>query len=309
MMSDNGTYRAYAPLTLRPKAIERIGVVNAIIEQYKAQGLSLTLRQVYYQMVARGHIANNSSEYNKLGRLVNEGRLQGLIDWQAIEDRARTLRGIRTYDSPEEAIGEIAAKYREDLWRDQQWRPEVWVEKDALSGVIQGVCNRHRVDFFACKGYVSQSEMWRAGERLAWYVQKGQRPIIFHLGDHDPSGVHMTQDNRDRLTMFAGVPVIVQRLALSMTQIEELNPPPNPAKMSDSRADDYVRMMEANGADDPYVSWELDALDPSYIDALIHDAVERIKDPDALDESLAREVEARSYLEDLAGRGGYDAEA
>jgi hypothetical protein len=297
----SGAYVAYAPLTLREAGIRQVGVVNGIVEEYQAQGLNLTLRQVYYQMVARGHIANNSSEYNKLGRIVNEGRLQGLISWEAIEDRGRALRGLRTYSSPEEAIAGVAEGYRQDLWKEQQWRPEVWVEKDALSGVIAGVCNRHRVDFFACKGYVSQSEMWRAGQRLAGYVNAGQRPIIFHLGDHDPSGVHMTADNRQRLTLFAGVPVMVQRLALNMGQIEELRPPPNPAKMTDSRADDYVRMMEALDAPDPYTSWELDALDPRAIDELIHNAVERIKDPAVWDESLEREVEARRHLYDLAG--------
>lgn len=294
MTEETGHFRAYEPLTLRRSSLDTLGIVNAIVEQYEGAGLSLTLRQLYYQMVARGHIANNDQEYSKLGRLVNQGRLQGLISWSAIEDRTRSLKGLQTFETPESAVERVARSYRRDLWANQEWRPEVWIEKDALSGVIQGVCNRHRVDFFACRGHVSQSEMWRAGQRLADYILKGQRPIIFHLGDHDPSGVHMTQDNRDRLTMFAGVPVMVVRLALNMDQIEELKPVPNPAKLTDTRAQAYVEQYG-------YTSWELDALDPSYIDRLIHENVDRLKDPDIWDRDLLREVHEREYLADLSG--------
>lgn len=293
MIEETGYFRAYEPLTLRQSSLDTLGTVNAIVEQYEGAGLSLTLRQLYYQMVARGHIENNDQEYNKLGRLVNQGRLQGLVSWTAIEDRTRSLRGLQTYETPESAVEGIARSYRRDLWANQEWRPEVWIEKDALSGVIQGVCNRHRVDFFACRGHVSQSEMWRAGQRLASYISKGQRPIIFHLGDHDPSGVHMTQDNRDRLTMFAGVPVMVIRLALNMDQIEELKPVPNPAKLTDTRAQAYVEQYG-------YTSWELDALDPAHIDRLIHENVDRLKDKDLWDRALLREVQEREYLAEIA---------
>lgn len=294
MTEETGYFRAYEPLTLRQSSLDTLGTVNAIVEQYESAGLSLTLRQLYYQMVAKGFIENNQREYDKLGRLVNQGRLQGLVSWSAIEDRTRSLRGLQTFETPESAVERVARSYRRDLWANQEWRPEVWIEKDALSGVIQGVCNRHRVDFFACRGHVSQSEMWRAGQRLADYVQKGQRPIIFHLGDHDPSGVHMTQDNRDRLTMFAGVPVTVVRLALNMDQIEELKPVENPVKMTDTRKDDYIARFGTMS------SWELDALDPAYIDRLIHENVDRLKDPDMWDRDLLREVQEREYLADIA---------
>lgn len=121
---------------------------------------------------------------------------------------------------------------------------------------------------------------------------KGQRPIVFHLGDHDPSGIDMTRDNRDRLEMFAGTPVIVQRLGLNMDQIEQLKPPPNPTKLTDSRAEAYVQRFGQE-------SWELDALDPSYIRSLIGNAVERIRDSEIWDVSLSREVAERDRLQDI----------
>lgn len=294
----SGHYRAYAPVTLRGDALDRIGVINAIIEDFESRGYVLSLRQLYYQLVSRNAIRNREEEYSKLSRLVSAGRIQGLISWTAIVDRGRSLKGLRTFPSPEDAIKSVADTFRMDLWKDQEWRPEVWVEKEALVDVIGTVCNRHRVDFFACKGYTSQSAAWEAGQRLARYIQKGQRPIIFHLGDHDPSGLDMTRDNQERLSQFAGIPIMVQRLALNLDQIDHFEPPPNPAKMSDSRSSGYVEYMALNHR--PPVSWELDALATDVIDGLIHDALEQIKDPEVWEQSLLKEVEGRQYLEELS---------
>lgn len=277
------TYRRYeAEKRLNQETLQLIDRVNDIIEEFN--GYSMSVRQVYYQMVARGFTGgeNSGKMYNRIQGVINTGRMQGLISWDAIEDRGRNLRGLNTFESVDQILKAARNEYRIDLWKDQQWRPEVWIEKDALSGVISGICNRLRVNFFASKGYNSQSEQWRAGRRLAGYVQKGQRPIIFHLGDHDPSGIDMTRDNQERLSLFAGVPIIVQRLALNMSQVEEFNPPPNPAKITDSRSSDYI---ERYGDE----SWELDALSPRYIETLIEQAVLKIRDPDVWNMSLANE--------------------
>lgn len=288
-----GTFLRYIDKRMGDVALVLIQHANLIIQEYAAQGLDLTLRQLYYQFVARGLIANKQSEYNRLGGIISDGRLCGLIPWDKLVDRNRRLMGLQTYTSPAEILKEAAEDYRRDLWAEQSWRPEVWIEKDALSGVVREICNKLRVDFFACKGYNSQSAQWRAGQRFANYIRKGQRPIVFHLGDHDPSGIDMTRDNRDRLSMFAGTPVSVQRLALNMEQVEELQPPPNPTKLSDSRAEGYIERFG-------YESWELDALDPTYIRNLISDAVGMIRDPAIWGTSLAKEVAERDRLKTLA---------
>lgn len=292
MDEDNGHYRAYVPKKFGVAAMEMIRQANIIIHEYEQQNFSLTLRQLYYQFVARDIIPNQQASYKRLGDLISDGRLAGLVSWTAIEDRTRNLMGLNNYNGPASAIREAAADYRIDLWATQSWRPEVWVEKEALAGVIGAICNKLRVNFFAVRGYNSQSEQWRAGRRFAEYVKKGQRPIVFHLGDHDPSGIDMTRDNRERLEMFAGTPVIVQRLALNMAQIEEIKPPPNPAKQTDSRFEDY----RAKYGDE---SWELDALDPRYITNLISGAVERIRDPELWDEALEQEVMDKRALDDI----------
>jgi hypothetical protein len=182
-----------------------ITLANSIIEDYHAQGYDLTLRQVYYQMVARDVIPNTMQSYKRLGGIIDDARLAGLIDWTAIVDRTRNLRSLSHWEDPAEIISSAASSYRIDKWANQSYRPEVWVEKDALVGVIGQVCERWDVPYFSCRGYTSSSEMWAASQRLKRHARKGQTPIIFHLGDHDPSGKDMTRDITSRLELFMGV--------------------------------------------------------------------------------------------------------
>jgi hypothetical protein len=292
-----GHFVAYAPRDFRAEALDTIKTANKIIEEYESKGMPLTIRQLYYQFVARGLIENSDKSYNRLGGLINDGRMAGLVSWTAIEDRGRNLMGLHTYASPSSAVRSLLPDYRIDKWADQPFRPEVWVEKAALEGVIGTICNKLQVDFFACRGYNSQSEQWRAGRRLASYISKGQVPIIFHLGDHDPSGIDMTRDNRDRLSLFAGTPIMVQRLALNMPQIETHRPPPNPAKVNDPRATDYIATYGNE-------SWELDALEPSIIHNLIEDAILRIRDSQKWDAMLKLEAEDKIELESMIEEAG-----
>lgn len=267
----------------KPETMDVVTQANEIIIDYRAQGFSLTLRQLYYQFVARDLIPNTEASYNRLGHIVNKARMSGMMDWSAIEDRTRSLQGNSHWDSPAQVIESARQSYRIDMWENQPKRVEVWIEKEALSGVIAGVCQRLDVDYFACKGYVSQSEQWRAGVRSR---DASQEKIILHLGDHDPSGIDMTRDNQERLTAFSDGNVTVERIALNMDQIEEYGPPPNPAKMTDSRFREY---MYEYGSE----SWELDALEPRVLTKLISDKVANHRD-----EGLWEEKEAQ-YDEDM----------
>jgi len=266
----------------KENTLKTITQANEIITEYKAAGYSLTLRQLYYQFVARGMIENSQRSYKNLGSVVNDGRLAGLIPWDSIEDRTRNLVKQATWDSPAEIITACAEQFTIDKWKDQNNYCEVWIEKEALVGVIEPVCRRWNVPYFACRGYTSQSEQWRAGKRLARQFSKGKDIYILHLGDHDPSGMDMTRDNADRLSMFADERVEVRRLALNMDQVNEFNPPPNPAKFTDSRCEGYVR----NFGDQ---SWELDALQPAFIESLIDENITGLLDMDTWDESVETE--------------------
>lgn len=259
----------------QPASLLLIEQANEIITAYRLQGYLLTLRQLYYQFVARDLIENTMRSYKRLGSVINDARLAGLIDWETIEDRTRNLAKNWTFKSPKEAIAQIRKQYYIDMWDNQEKRVEVWIEKEALVGVIEGVCRELDVPYFACRGYVSQSEQWRAGKRahVNHHVHR-QETVVLHFGDHDPSGIDMTRDNDDRLRMFAGrgAPT-VERIALNMDQVEEYSPPPNPAKVTDSRFEGYL----AEYGDE---CWELDALEPKVIDQLIRTHVDNHRDMD-----------------------------
>lgn len=261
--------RKYKEINFQSKSLGLIELVNSVIAEYDSQGYELTLRQVYYQLVARGYIPNNERSYKNLGNLINDGRLAGLIDWYAIVDRTRNLRGNSHWDEPQSVIESAKHSYMLDRWENQSNYVEVWVEKDALIGIVSQICRKLDVPHFSCRGYTSQSEMWVASQRFIRQDHKESRTII-HLGDHDPSGIDMTRDIQDRLDMF-GADVYVKRVALTMEQIDTFNPPPNPTKLSDARATGYI-------AEYGHECWELDALEPKIITALIKDEVTALAD-------------------------------
>lgn len=251
---------------------------DAIATDYAGQGYNLTLRQLFYRFVAQALIANTQRSYKRLGEIVNRGRLAGFLDWRHIEDRTRELRTIDSWDTPQEIMRGARDGYTEDIWSDQETRVEVWVEKDALIDVVARAALEWDVPHFSCRGYVSQSEMWRAAGRMLDRGIAAQSTIVLHLGDHDPSGIDMTRDIADRLNLlsFGAGAVEVRRIALNMDQIELYDPPPNPTKTTDSRSDDYI----ARYGDD---SWELDALEPSVLTELIEEEIGGIVDMDLLD--------------------------
>lgn len=270
-----------------------IGKASEIIAEYQAQGFILTLRQVYYQFVSRDLILNTMKSYKRLGGIINSARLAGLIDWAAIEDRTRNVESLAHWTTPCEIVSDCAEQFRLDKWARQPCRPEVWIEKEALAGVVEGVCQELDISYLSCRGYTSQSEMWSSAMRLKAMIEAGQTPIILHLGDHDPSGLDMTRDITDRLAMFMGG-VKVIRLALNMDQIERFRPPPNPAKVKDSRFHAY---QEQFGSE----SWELDALEPSVLVKLIRDAVLAVRDESLWAEAVREEEHHRATLADVAG--------
>jgi hypothetical protein len=285
-------FLTYEPKRFRASTLEVIDTAVEIISEYSAQGFDLTLRQLYYQFVARGLLANDNKEYKRLGGYISDARMAGLVDWSSIVDRTRTLRRNSHWSSPGEIVETCAYSFQYDKWKPQPYRPEVWIEKDALVGVLESVCSGLDVSYFSCRGYSSQSAMWRAARRLVSYETNGQMTVVFHLGDHDPSGIDMTRDIRARLRTF-GANTRVERLALNMGQVEEHGPPPNPAKMSDTRAADYIRDYGTE-------SWELDALDPRTISDLIRKAVIRERDGQLWNEETERESAARQQLREVS---------
>ena len=281
--------------TFHKASLVRINEVNAIINDYQQQGFTLTLRQLYYQLVSRDLIPNKQNEYAKLSALVTAARRAGLIDWSAIEDRTRYLRTIKTYSGPAAAIRSAADEYCIDLWKGQPYYIEVWVEKDALVDIVAQACNRYRVPYFSCRGFMSDSETYKAGRRMREIYDSGKDIIFLHLGDHDPSGLEMSRDILRRVEMFGDLSnkIDFQRIALNMNQIEDLQPPPNPAKETDSRAKAYIEEFGP-------ISWELDALEPAYLMQLIQANIEQYIDVEKFNQRVRQEREETTLIYEQA---------
>lgn len=282
--------QAYRRINFRQKSLDLISLVNSVIDEYQNQGFDLTLRQVYYQLVARDYIPNNERSYKNIGNLISDGRLAGLIDWYAIIDRTRYLRSNSHWDTPVDVIKSAKYSYMLDKWERQPNYVEVWVEKDALIGIVAKICNKLDVPYFSCRGYTSQSEMWGASQRFINQDYRDSRTII-HLGDHDPSGIDMTRDIQERLNLF-GADVYVKRVALTMEQIKLYNPPPNPTKLTDARSTGYISKFG-------YECWELDALEPKVITDLIEKEVLLLEDIDLFEEVCKKERDDKDKIQKI----------
>lgn len=256
----------YKHIDFRVEKRRTISRANQIIEKYAELGYTMTVRQLYYQLVTSGFIQNNQKSYKALVALINDARLAGLVDWEAIVDRTRRLMALQHMSTLEEVLGDSKEKIKFDLWKRQPKRVEVWVEKEALFDVMNNAAIAVDIPFLCCRGYTSQSIMWRTAQRMMHYMNAGKDIIILHLGDHDPSGKDMTRDLDERLSLFLGEDFHVERIALNLDQITSRKLPPNPTKFSDSRSERYVD--EFGDA-----SWELDALAPDEIHQIVVDAV------------------------------------
>lgn len=325
----------YEAVNLRPETRAIIEIADGLALQYQSAGYDLTLRQLYYRFIAKDlfpeswidreynekngldpETKNTVKNYKRLGEIVQKGRRAGLIDWSVIVDRTRNLERVAAWTSAEDALEAIASQFKFDRWLAQPTYVEVWYEKDAVSGIMERVAESFRVPSFSCRGYTSDSEVWGAAQRLRMIgageprlfrgteVEPRKRDIvILHFGDHDPSGIDMTRDIGERLRLF-GAPrsLDIRRLALNMDQVEEYNPPPNPAKETDSRYRNYA----IEHGDE---SWELDALEPEVLSGLVEKELVSIIDRPDWNYEVERERIERARLHAIADNYPAAAEA
>lgn len=330
---------AYDPRASRPAHAGIVAAAEAICEEYALAGYDLTMRALYYRMVARNLFPasrkwkrtpaggwvkadpddpagtiNADPNYKWLGGIITDARMAGLIDWNHLKDQHRGTAALYHNDDPADLIHGAASYFGIDLWEGQPRRVEVWVEKDALSAIVDRVAQRYDVGSFACKGYASATSLWAASRRHTRWIALEQAVTVLYLGDHDPSGIDMGRDVAERLSTFCGHDLAVRgirqrypeatapdglpwlevrRIALNMDQILELDPPANPTKMGDSRTTGYIEQFGEE-------CWELDAVDPPQMDALIAEQIEGIRDADMVRERQAEQERRRLMLTRLS---------
>jgi len=289
-------YKKWNP---QSKSLKIVDQANEILQEYAADGYDLSLRQLYYQFVARDLIPNTKASYENLGNIISNARDAGLIDWNQIQDRGRHTYLIPHYEDAEDFLDQMADDFRLDFWDGQPVRCQVWVEKEALADVVGRAASEWDVSYFPNKGYVSASSIWASAQ--AMLKSECKNWVIIHLGDHDPSGLDMTRDIRDRLELYTTPYRIsqtrpnieIRRIALNMDQIEQYNPPPNFAKAKDPRFRDYAVQFGDE-------SWELDALDPNTINQLIIDQIQDVlEDPDRYHDQQNQTIKIQEKLRNV----------
>ncbi len=271
----------------------RLATIGGILEEYAAEGIKLTLRQLYYQLVTKNVIANQQREYKRLGELLSKARLAGLVDWAIIEDRAR--RAAKAADWSSAASYCDPWQFRLPRWDDQPNYVELWCEKDALSSVLAPITDDLHAVLMVNRGYSSSSAMYESKNRIEQNAN-GKDAHIIYLGDFDPSGEDMVRDIRDRMETF-GVTLEVTKLALNPDQVKKWKLPPNPAKMSDSRAGAFV-------AEHGSSSYEVDAIPPKDLQKMVRNAIEDLMDLDEYEETKQREEEIKAKIVKAVARIG-----
>jgi len=274
--------------------------IRKITTDYTNQGITMTLRQLYYQLVARDIIPNADEIYKRIGTLVTDAKYNGLLDWSALEDRGRPQSMSADWDNVRDLVDSAISSYRLPRWKDQEKYVELFTEKDALSSVLKPICRKYHIRLVVNKGYTSSSVMYELGKRITRKLKEGKQVRLLYLGDHDASGLDMLRDITDRLTemlekgsqfIFPAFKIIP--VALTGAQIKQYNPPPNPAKITDPRAKWYIKQHGES-------SWEVDALKPEIMIEIVETAVQKEIDIEKYNAWIAKEKEQAKVLQEFA---------
>jgi len=278
----------------------------AIAQEYRREhGMTLTLRQMYYQFVARALVPNGQRTYKRIGAALTSARYAGAFPVEWLEDRGRTVHQGRVMGDSTDVESALAAAADElrrasDLWLHRsRWfgqpvHVSVWVEKEALSGVFERPCNRLGVSWFACKGYpsVSALDAWLDQVERTHVLGSVEDAVVLYFGDHDPDGFEIPRSAERNIAKlrsnreYSDLGIRFERIALSLDQIHRYSPPPFPAKMTSARYKSYV---DEHGIND---AWELDALNPNVLRDLITENVNEYFD-ESIHASNERIVAAR----------------
>ncbi|MBU4056232.1 MAG: hypothetical protein KKA41_17895 [Proteobacteria bacterium] len=267
---------------MHKKTLEIVEEAWRVLNEYHP----MTIRQVFYQLVSRQVILNNQSQYTSLGNTLGNARKQGLIPWEWIEDRTRVPHHVSMWPDLGNFFSDVKKSYRRNVWDNQPQYVEVWVEKDALSGVFLDITQAYGVTLQVCRGYPSLTVKWEAAARFREGISK-----LLYFGDFDPSGVDIPKNLKSTFEDFESRPEI-DVIALTLDQIRQYSIPPIMSKKTDKRRAAFV-------AEHGDVAAELDALPLPVLQEMIKTSIEASMDLEALAETREEELEDRDVLEAL----------
>ena len=274
----------------------RTWIIEKSTEILKTYTEGITLRQLYYRLVAVYGMTNDIRHYKRVVAGMTSARWDGVIDMEAFIDRERTVFGITSaevkdldneIESTKRTIKYWLEHYNLERWSNQDNFVEVWVEKKALQGVLERVCSRFNVALCPCKGYPSLTFLHEARDRFDTAIENGKNVIILYFGDYDPSGTDIPRSIQENLERMM-CEVEVKRIALNPDLIKELNLPSVPPKVTDSRTASW----------DGLGAVELDAIDPHLLKDICKTAIDEQFDTDKYDELKVLEEKERAIYQD-----------
>lgn len=274
------------------KPQERSLPLRQAILDIAAEYERMTLRQLFYQAVSRGAVEKTEQAYKRVADATVQLRLGGELPFEKIADGHRSRRRASQWDSARALLEDAAAQYRRNYWRSQPAAVEVWCEKDALTGVIQPICDEYGVTYVATRGFPSLTLLYETAQAI------GERQTrVFYFGDHDASGHGISDGIPARLRGF-GAYIEFERVALWPTQVEKYGLPTRPGKRKDTRQKAFVKRF-GSGA-----SVELDALPPDELAAMVRESIEGCIDWDEWNRMETVEERERETLAALARAKG-----
>jgi hypothetical protein len=253
----------------QPSPIKRARATKAEVEAWRealfeivAEQQPMMVRQVFYQATVRGVVEKTEAGYTKVQTDLVLMRRSGELPYAWLADATRWMLKQDTFGGIEEALDDCARYYRKALWRDAGAYAEIWLEKDALAGVIYPITDTYDVALMVARGYASLSFLHSAAEAIS---ERDVPVYIYHLGDFDPSGVNAGEKIEETLRELApDAEIYFKRLAVTPEQIDVWDLPSRPTKQSDSRAKGFAA-----------ISVELDAIPPDYLRSIAQQAIEQ----------------------------------
>lgn len=244
----------------------------------------MTIRQLFYRLVSVEEIENCLRDYRRVSASMTKARESGEIPWEWIVDRSRPVYSAATWSGLEEYGNVVARSYRRNAWQDQPCHVEVWSEKDAIVGSIEGVCDDYAVPLRAIRGFSSAT----VAQEVAALFNKlnhddGKEIVVFYIGDHDASGRGIEQDIRDRVLRYGGGQFRIRRLAILAGDIDRFKLPPLRVKEQDPRASSFLCKYRDRCV-------EVDALPPEELRTRIRSAIEEVIDGGAWDRAMKVEA-------------------
>ncbi len=278
----------------RMKYEDIVRITNEILSQYR---IRLTVRQIYYRLISPPYqlFPNTQANYKGFDRIITRARENEDVDWNRLEDRARTTLGGEgtVFSNTGQYVDWLfrwlnRGDFERSYWDDQPSYVEAWVEKDALSALFEIATEPFRVVVFPSRGYSSFTKVMEAVKRFP----AGKEVVILHFADHDPSGVDMTRDVGMRLRRYGAWECRVKRMALTIEQVRDLALPSNPTKKADARSPEYIsRYGDA--------CWELDAVPPDRLQTMVRNAVQGEIDMDAWEETTRQIMEEKQRITEV----------